>query len=161
MWSSFPSELLPMLPEPWVLTLSLLPSYLDLFESFLQPWLYRGLSPSLQFAIIENCSICRWRCIYDMFVGGGELTILLHCHIDLSKKFFFNCMFWTLNLSSWNLLNGNVCGGSQELTWYFIHEWQSVFLNCIQEPYFPPAQEQGLCFFSPQFLSLLLLLFNC
>ena len=46
-----------------------------------------SLSTRLQFVFSENCSTCR--CIFDMFVRGGDLSILLWCHHDLhSTKTF-------------------------------------------------------------------------
>ena len=51
------------------------PSYPILCGSFLQPWLYKSLSASLQLVFSENCSTSR--CIFDVFMGRGELLILL------------------------------------------------------------------------------------
>ena len=55
-----------------VLTLSLLfPFYLTQCGSFLQPWLCKSLSASLQFVFSENYSTCR--CIFDVLMGEDEL----------------------------------------------------------------------------------------
>ena len=40
-----------------------------------------SLSTRLQFVFSENSSTCR--CIFDMFVRGDDLSILLGCHHDL------------------------------------------------------------------------------
>ena len=37
-------------------------------------------SASTQKVFCENCPTCR--CIFDVFVGGGELHVLLFCHLD-------------------------------------------------------------------------------
>ena len=64
-------------PEPFS---SLL--YLILCGSFLQPWLYKSFSASLQFVFSENYSICR--CVFDMFMGWwGVSSASLH-HLDHS-----------------------------------------------------------------------------
>ena len=43
--------------------------------------LYKSLSASLQLGLNENCSTCR--CIFDVFMVGGEFNILLLQHLDL------------------------------------------------------------------------------
>ena len=48
--------------------------------SFLQPWFYRSPSASFQLVFSENYSSCRF--IFDVFVGRGELYVLLFCHLD-------------------------------------------------------------------------------
>lgn len=70
----------------------LLSSHLSLYGYFLQPWLYQSFSVSLQFAFSKNCST--WRSIFDVFVGGGELCILLPHHHDLLP-------IYILILSNW------------------------------------------------------------
>ena len=47
-----------------------LPSYPITCKTFLQTWLYKSLSASLQFVFSENCSTCR--CIFD--VSWGEVS---------------------------------------------------------------------------------------
>ena len=47
---------------------------------FLQPCLYRSPSACFQLAFSENYSTRR--CIFDVFVGGGELQVLLLHHLD-------------------------------------------------------------------------------
>ena len=42
---------------------------------------YMRSSASFQLVFCENCSTCR--CIFDVFVGEGELRVLLLCHLDL------------------------------------------------------------------------------
>ena len=54
-------------------------SYLVIWRSFLQLWCYRS-SAGLQLVFHKNCSTCR--CIFDVFVGRGELHILLFCGLD-------------------------------------------------------------------------------
>ena len=49
--------------------------------SFFQPWLYRNLSASFQLVCSENYSTCR--CIFDLFMGGGEFHVLLLHHLHL------------------------------------------------------------------------------
>ena len=78
---------LPLLPHPLpgavVLTLLLFfPSYPVMSGSSFQPWLCRSASFRLVFS--ENCSPRRW--IFDVFVGGGELHILLLPHLDLRPQ---------------------------------------------------------------------------
>lgn len=50
--------------------------------SFLQPWLYGCPSVSFQLVFSENSSICR--CIFDVFIGGGELHAGLLHYLDVS-----------------------------------------------------------------------------
>ena len=78
---SLPREDLPDLVIPllfWVLSqghrswldhVCLFLSYSILCVSFLQPWLYKSLSASLQLVFSENCFTCR--CIFDVFMGGS------------------------------------------------------------------------------------------
>ena len=56
------------------------PSYLIIWRSFLQLWLHKR-SARFQLVFCENCSTCR--CIFDVFVGGGEHHALLLHHLDL------------------------------------------------------------------------------
>ena len=49
------------------------------WRSFLKIWLSKR-SATFQLVFCENCSTCR--CIFDVFVGVGELHILLFCHLD-------------------------------------------------------------------------------
>ena len=76
------SPLLSPLPGAQVPTLSpLFPSYPILYGSFLQPWLYRSLSATLQLVFSENFSTCR--CIFEVFMEVGESYVLLLQHLDL------------------------------------------------------------------------------
>ena len=52
-----------------------------------------------QFLLVfhENCSTCR--CIFDVFVEGGELHILLLCHLDLFTQ---NTVMKTFQLRIYN-----------------------------------------------------------
>lgn len=84
MHSSFCFIFLPKSTGPKLLLFS--PSYPDTWQSFLQPWLY-GNSTSFQLVFQENHSTCR--CIFDMFIAGGELHILLFCHLDPPHIFLF------------------------------------------------------------------------
>ena len=84
MHSSFCFIFLPKSTGPKLLLFS--PSYPDTWQSFLQPWLY-GNSASFQLVFQENHSTCR--CIFDMFIAGGELHILLFCHLDPPHIFLF------------------------------------------------------------------------
>ena len=59
-------------------------SFLPTQFHFLYPYLYRSCSTSLQLVFSENSSTCK--CIFDVFVGGGEFYILLLCRLDLSKN---------------------------------------------------------------------------
>ena len=61
-------------PTWWLL----FPSYLLLCRSFLQPWLYKS-SCQFQLVFSENWSTCR--CIFDVFVEGGEFHVLLLHHL--------------------------------------------------------------------------------
>ena len=47
---------------------------------FLQLWLYRSLSSSLQLVFSKDFSTCR--CVFDVFMVGGEFHIFLLCHLD-------------------------------------------------------------------------------
>ena len=55
--------------------------------SFLQHLLYRSPSASFYLVFHTSCTTCR--CIFDVFVRGGELHILLLCHLDLPHKGLF------------------------------------------------------------------------
>lgn len=89
-WVSIPCTLLfasDSLPKEQVVNFCFFPlSYPDTWQSFLQPWLY-GNSASFQLVFQENHSTCR--CIFDMFIVGGELHILLFCHLDRPHIFLF------------------------------------------------------------------------
>ena len=77
------------LPGAQVPTWSLFfPSCLIPRGSFLQPWLYKGLSASLQVVFSENYSTCR--CIFDVFVRGGEF----HCSPTLPSWSLFNRLYF-------------------------------------------------------------------
>ena len=78
--SLFPLSFPPRGQVPTWLLLFL--SYPILCVSFLQPWLYRGLSANLHLVLSENCVTCR--CIFDVFLGRGEFCILLLCYLDSS-----------------------------------------------------------------------------
>ena len=91
------------LPGAQVLTWQLLfLSYPVTCGSFLQPCWPRSLFASLWFFFSENSSICRW--IFNVFVGGGELHLLLLCQLNLKPLFmcfillllllFFGCITW-------------------------------------------------------------------
>lgn len=54
-------------------------SYLVIWRSFLQLWCNRGSSASFKLVFHKNFSTCR--CIFDVFVGRGELHILLFCEL--------------------------------------------------------------------------------
>ena len=74
---SFP---LSPLPGAQVQTQSLyFPSYLIMCVFFLQPLLY--MSPASFELVFHESSTCR--CIFDVFVGRGEVHILLLHHLDL------------------------------------------------------------------------------
>lgn len=74
------------LPFPWVpprntgLDCSF-SSYSILYRSFLQPELYSCLYVSFWIVFSENCSICR--CIFNLFMGSGEVHVLLFHYLDL------------------------------------------------------------------------------
>lgn len=57
-------------------------SYSFMWKSFLQCCLNRSSSVSSQFIFSENCSTCLY--IFDVFVGGDELHILIVHHLDLT-----------------------------------------------------------------------------
>ena len=61
------------------------PSGFFFFFFFLQLWLHKSLFASLQCVFSENCFTCSF--IFDVFIGGGELSLLL-CHLDLLPPFF-------------------------------------------------------------------------
>ena len=84
MQSSFCCRFPPKGASPELLLFSL--SYPATRQSFLQPWLY-GNSAGFQLVFQENHSTCR--CIFDMFVKGDELHILLFCHLDPPHIFLF------------------------------------------------------------------------
>ena len=64
-----------------VLTWSLLfPSYPVLCGSFLQPWLYKSLSASLQLVFSENFP--HVDVLLMCSCGGGEFRVPLLCHLD-------------------------------------------------------------------------------
>ena len=76
--------LLSPLPGAQVPSRSLLfPSYPIPCGSFLQLLLFRILSARLQLIFSENCSTCR--CIFDVFVVGGEFHVLLLYHLCFKK----------------------------------------------------------------------------
>ena len=66
----------------------ILPGYAEIFVV-----LSAAQSPLLVFSMYsENCSNCR--CILDVFVGRGELHVLLLCHLDSSPwSTILNFMF--------------------------------------------------------------------
>ena len=66
----------------------ILPGYAEIFVV-----LSAAQSPLLVFSMYsENCSNCR--CILDVFVGRGELHVLLLCHLDSSpRSTILNFMF--------------------------------------------------------------------
>lgn len=90
------------LPGTQVLTWQLLfLSYPVTCGSFLQPCWPRSLFASLWFFFSENSSICRW--IFNVFVGGGALHLLLLCQLNLKPLFMcfillllllFFCLPW-------------------------------------------------------------------
>ena len=55
-------------------------SYRITYGFFQQSWLCRSLSASFQLFFSETCSTCK--CIFDVFVGGGELHVFLLCHLE-------------------------------------------------------------------------------
>lgn len=57
--------------------------YLIMSRSFLQLWLYRRFSTSSQLVFCGSCSTR----IFDVFVGGGELHVLLFHHLDPPSLF--------------------------------------------------------------------------
>ena len=65
------------------------PTYLH-GDHFLQFWLYRNNSARFQLVFYENCSTCR--CIFEVFVGRGELHVIpLHQFnptLEFSAYFF-------------------------------------------------------------------------
>ena len=86
------------LPRVWVLVLLLCPSCLIPYGSFLQLWLYRSLSASLQLVFTESCSTRR--CIFDVFVGGGKFSVFLLYHLDLSSNRLYCTFRFIENLSA-------------------------------------------------------------
>lgn len=78
MWT-FPLSQLPprgarLIPIPFF------PSCSVTWESFLLLWLYKRSNVSFQLVFCEIHSTCR--CIFDVFVGEGELRILLPLHLN-------------------------------------------------------------------------------
>ena len=69
-------------------------SYSIMCLSFLQPWLYRSHSSSFQLIFSENFSACR--CIFDVFLAGSELQILLFCHLDPNSLLSVLSMYLTI-----------------------------------------------------------------
>ena len=69
-------------------------------EIFLAALLYRRSSATFQLVFCKNCSTCG--CIFDVFVGGGELRIFIVCHLDslLLKSYLLNS-FPSLLLPRW------------------------------------------------------------
>ena len=63
-------------------------------EVLLQLWLYRYSSASFQLVSCENFSTRR--CIFDVFKGGGDLHILLFCHLVPT---LFVCFASLMNVS--------------------------------------------------------------
>lgn len=65
------------------------PSYpiIIMCVQFLQPWLYKSRSSSFYLVFHETCTTCR--CIFGVFISGGELHLLLLCHLDLPHKVLF------------------------------------------------------------------------
>lgn len=88
------------------------PILIGIFFFFHPSWLYDDLSynfgfmrysASIQQVFCENCSTCR--CIFDVFVGGSELHILLLCHLNPASFVSFNeWNFLILIKSNWSLL---------------------------------------------------------
>lgn len=73
--------LLSPLPGAQVPTWSLLfPSYTITYGFFLQSWLCSSFPDSFQIVFSETYSTCR--CIFDVFVGRGELHVFLLWHLD-------------------------------------------------------------------------------
>ena len=73
-----PSQIAPSsassLPMPF------LPCSTQLFgDPFLQLWLYKRYCASFSWFFCESCSTCRY--IFNLFVEGGELHVLLLCHL--------------------------------------------------------------------------------
>ena len=62
------------------------PSYSVTRKSFLQPWLYKGSSSSFRLVFHKNCLTCR--CIFDVFMGQGEIQVLTLPLRSPSKIFF-------------------------------------------------------------------------
>ena len=80
---------------------SVLPGYVEIFLAY-NLGLYRSSSASFWLGLCENCSTCR--CIFDVFVGGGEFHILL-CQLDpFSVSSMFLLCFWILPLKRRNFL---------------------------------------------------------
>lgn len=71
-------------------------SYLVIQRSFLQLWCYRRSSASLQLVFHKNCSTCR--CIFDVFVGRGELHILLFWSLDPPLSSYLNSHIHYVNI---------------------------------------------------------------
>ena len=67
----------------------ILPSFVEIFLAAL----VRYRSPSVSFLLVfcENCSMCRY--IFDVFMAGGELRVLLLHHLDPPplKSSIFEC----------------------------------------------------------------------
>ena len=76
-----PSLLCPLLAAQFLTWLLLFPSYSTPCGSFFTAIVIEESFATLQFVFSENCST--WRCIFDVFIGEGELNILLLCHLDL------------------------------------------------------------------------------
>ena len=96
----FPLSRLPGAQVPnWSL---FFPSYPITYASFLQPWLLRSPSSSFKLVFSENYSTCR--CIFYVFLWGGELHILLsYSTILISTPSLISlnlCCFHSLNAYS-------------------------------------------------------------
>ena len=53
----------------------------------LQSWWYRSPSASFQLIFEENCSTGRW--IFDVFMAGDQLHILLLSHLDPASIWWY------------------------------------------------------------------------
>ena len=60
------------------------PSYPVTWKSFLQLWLYRSSSASFQLVFHEQCSACR--CIFNVFVAGGESSTSSYSAISIPPR---------------------------------------------------------------------------
>ena len=78
----FPFPLSPLPGTQGPTLLLFFPSYPITCTSLLQSVLYRSPSAIFQLVFNEDCSTCKY--IFDVFLGVGELHIVLLHHLDLS-----------------------------------------------------------------------------
>lgn len=69
------------------------------FVDLLQPLLYRSLSANVKLVFCENCYT--YRCIFDVFMGGGVFNVLLCYHLDLLLPSVFVFFFFLREIWPW------------------------------------------------------------